>query len=142
MLGGENFKIKWHKNKMVWSNEIVLSMHELTQFIFIPWNKSKPPSACDGKNVIYNTVIGVNGNMYVPIMSPPLNYPQMVFIYPWFCYIIPANLVRKKIKYTNLKLEKSRKKMGKNIMKTNLKTPCCSNKSIVIIFGSDFIYSK
>jgi hypothetical protein len=23
--------------------------------------KSKPPSACDGKNVVYNMVIGVNG---------------------------------------------------------------------------------
>jgi hypothetical protein len=46
---------------MAWSNEIILSMHELTQFIYIPWSKSKPPSACDGKNVVYNIVIGING---------------------------------------------------------------------------------
>jgi hypothetical protein len=49
------------KTKWQWSNEVILRMHELTQFIYIPWSKSKSPSACDGKNVVYDMVIGVNG---------------------------------------------------------------------------------
>jgi hypothetical protein len=89
--------LSWSWQKWGWKLSIYFSLYFTPRFDFKVW---------------FSNCLKMKGTKdYVPIMSPPLNYPQMVFIYPWFCYNILANLVKKKIKYTNLKLDKARKKM-------------------------------